>query len=110
MSKKLLGPIAGERDRKKRRVGRQSRQHVIVVPVIPVLPPGEETRGAMHIATSNGAKGLVDADDPARARHWEGAQRDAVQHGEDAGVDADAERNGNHSYGGETRILAQRAR
>jgi hypothetical protein len=62
----------------------------------------------VHAAFFHAVEFLVDAHEFLRRGGGQRTQRDAVEDREQSGVDADAEREGDHRGGGKTRAAAER--
>lgn len=95
-----------------RRIGQKASKDVILVAVSPVFGIREEAGVLTDIAVDGAlelAVGLRDGDDLLRVGNGEEPQSSAIQNGEDAGVQPDAERQGKDGYGGESRVLPERA-
>src|SRR5271163_2110725 len=110
LTHELLRPVASERYRKERVIGKQSGKHVIIVAIGLVFLPREVILALVNMAALQSTVELEDADYFGGSRNGKRPQRNTVQHAEDSRIEADAECDGEHRDSGEGRILAQRAR
>ena len=79
---------------------------MITVPIALVFLPSEIVLALVNLPISQRSDELEHADYLGGPRNWERPQRDTIQHGEDAGIETDAEGDGEHRYGCECWILA----
>ena len=84
---------------------------MVVIAIIPVFRPGKIAGVVIDVAKALAPKteNLVDAEYLVGARNRQQPQRQPVQHGKDADVDAHAESDGKHRGNGEARAASQRS-
>src|SRR5262249_6475032 len=103
----LLRVATAERGFEKRLVGEQTGQDVILVAISQVFGMREKRRFAVDIAVDLSMKKLIHGDYLLRGRNGEEAEGNAIENGEDADVEADAEGNDDDRGSTEPRVLRE---